>query len=122
MNLNHYETIFIINPVLSDQQVKDTITGVKRTIESFDGQIYHEEEWGIRKLAYPIKHKTTGYYQLFEFRGPPTIVAKIEIAMKRDESILRFLTVSLEKHALEFNERRRKGEFNKTKEKEEAQS
>ena len=115
MNLKHYEIILILNPVLSKEQLDEVIKSFKEKITSLEGEIEHEENWGVKNLAYPINHKTKGYYQLFELKGPGTIVDKIEITFKRDERVMRFLTVSLDKHGIEFNERRRRGEFNKPK-------
>ncbi|MEQ8882140.1 MAG: 30S ribosomal protein S6, partial [Cyclobacteriaceae bacterium] len=76
-----------------------------------------------KKLAYPIQHKTTGFYHLFEFEAEPSLIQKLETEYRRDEKVMRFLTTVLDKHAIVYNERRRKGEFNKPKaEKEEVTS
>jgi small subunit ribosomal protein S6 len=114
MALKHYETVFILTPVLPENQAKDAVEKFKEVIKSqTDADLYHEENWGIRKLAYPIQHKSTGYYTLFEFKGNPDIVAALETAFRRDERVLRFMTISLDKYALEYNEKRRRGAFNK---------
>lgn len=113
MTLKNYETVFILTPVLSDSQMKDTVEKFKQLLKDNGAQIVNEENWGLRKLAYPIQHKTTGFYQLFEFKAPSTIVNTLEIEIRRDERIMRFLTTVLDKHALEYNIKRRKGEFNK---------
>jgi small subunit ribosomal protein S6 len=76
----------------------------------------NEENWGLRKLAYPIDHKTTGFYQLFEFSAPGELISKLETEFRRDEKVMRFLTISLDKHALAYNEKRRSGAFKKKKE------
>ena len=70
-------------------------------------EIVFEHNWGMRKLAYPIQKKTTGFYYLIEFRAEGDVIAKLETAYKRDERLLRFLTVSLDKHAIAYNEKRR---------------
>ena len=70
-------------------------------------EIVFENNWGMRKLAYPIQKKTTGFYYLIEFRAEGEVIAKLETAYKRDERLLRFLTVSLDKHAIAYNEKRR---------------
>jgi small subunit ribosomal protein S6 len=119
--LKDYETVFILTPVLSEAQMKDAVAKFKQVLVDQKAEIINEENWGLRKLAYPIQHKSTGFYQLFEFRATPEIVDVLETEYRRDEKIMRFLTVGLDKHAVVYNERRRKGEFNKksTEEKEE---
>jgi len=111
-----YETVFILTPVLSESQMKDTVDKLKTNLADNQAELINEENWGLRKLAYPIQHKTTGFYHLIEFNAEPTAVEAFELACRRDEKVMRFLTVSLDKHALEYNEKRRKGEFNKKKE------
>jgi small subunit ribosomal protein S6 len=113
MTLNNYETVFILTPVLSDSQMKDTVEKFKQVLLDNGAQIVNEENWGLKKLAYPIQHKTTGFYNLIEYKAPSTIVNSLEIEFKRDERIMRFLTVALDKHAVEYNIKRKKGEFNK---------
>lgn len=108
-----YETVFILTPVLSEAQMKDTVENLKNVLTEGGAELTNEENWGLKKLAYPIQHKTTGFFNLFEFNSDPKAVAAFEVACRRDEKVMRFLTVSLDKHALEYNEKRRKGEFNK---------
>ncbi|MDR0874237.1 MAG: 30S ribosomal protein S6 [Prevotellaceae bacterium] len=105
--LNHYETVFILTPVLSDAQMKEAVTKFKEFLESEGAQVVHEENWGLRKLAYPIQKKTTGFYQLFQFDAEPTLISKLEINFRRDERIIRFLTFRLDKYAYEYAEKRR---------------
>jgi small subunit ribosomal protein S6 len=111
-----YETVFILTPVLSETQMKDTVDKLKKILTDNQAELINEENWGLRKLAYPIQHKTTGFYHLVEFNSEPDAVDALEVACRRDEKVMRFLTVSLDKHALEYNEKRRKGAFNKKKE------
>ena len=111
-----YETVFILTPVLSEAQMKDAVEKFKKVLKDNKSKIINEENWGLRKLAYPIQHKSTGFYQLLEYQAEPSTIAKLETEFKRDEKIMRFLTVRLDKHAVVYNERRRKGEFNKKKE------
>ena len=118
--MKNYETVFILTPVLSEAQMKDTVGKFKKVLTSGGAEIINEENWGLRKLAYPIQHKTTGFYQLFEFRAEPTIISKLETEYRRDEAVMRFLTTTLDKHAVVYNERRKKGEFNKKENKKEA--
>ena len=114
-----YEAVFILTPVLSDAQMKDAVAKFKKVLTDGKAEIINEENWGLRKLAYPIQHKTTGFYQLFEFRTDPTVISKLETEFKRDEKVMRFLTVGLDKYAVIYNGRRKNGEFNKKKEEKE---
>ena len=105
--MNQYETVFILTPVLSDAQMKEAVEKFKGILTSEGAEIVNEENWGLKKLAYPIQKKTTGYYYLIEFKAEGSVIATLETAYKRDERLLRFLTVSLDKHAIAYNEKRR---------------
>ena len=118
MELKNYETVFIITPVLSETQMKDTVEKFRKVLLDNEAEIVHEEDWGLKKLAYEINHKSSGFYYLVQFKALPTLVNTLEVEYRRDEKIMRFLTVALDKFAVEFNEKRRKGEFNKKEEKE----
>ena len=106
--MNHYETVFILTPVLSEAQMKEAVEKFKTVLTNAGAAILNEENWGLRKLAYPIEKKSTGFYQLFEFTAEPTVIANLETQFRRDERILRFLTVKMEKYAIEYAEKRRK--------------
>ncbi len=106
--LNHYETVFIATPVLSENQMKEAVHKFKKVITDNGGEIVHEENWGLKKLAYPIQKKSTGFYYLVEFEGPGDLVEKLEIQYRRDERIIRFLTFRMEKYAVEYAEKKRK--------------
>lgn len=112
--LKSYETVFILNPVLPEPQVKDTVEKFKKVLTSNGGTITNEENWGLKTLAYPIKNKKSGYYTLLEFDAPSELIKTFEIEFVRDENVLRFLTTVLDKHALEYNEKRKKGAFKKS--------
>ena len=108
--MKNYETVFILTPVLSEVQMKDAVDKFKRVLqESVGAEIIHEENWGLRKLAYPIQHKSNGFYYLIEFLADPEKVSTLEVEYRRDEKIIRFLTTVLDKYAIDYNERRRKG-------------
>ena len=113
MELHYYETVFILTPVLSDQQMKDAVDKFKKVLIDHKASITNEESWGLRKLAYPIQHKSTGFYHLIEFTADSKTVSALEVEYRRDEKVMRYLTVSLDKHAVAYNEKRKKGEFNK---------
>ncbi|GAB4322134.1 MAG: 30S ribosomal protein S6 [Bacteroidales bacterium] len=106
--VNQYETVFIMTPVLSEDQMKEAVKKFKDFLLERGAEIVHEENWGMRKLAYPIQKKSTGFYHLFEFKAEGSVIRDFEIAFKRDERILRFLTVKLDKHGIAYNEKRRK--------------
>ncbi len=105
--LNQYETVFIMTPVLSEEQMKETVEKYQKFLISKQAEIVHENNWGLRKLAYPIQKKSTGFYHLIEFKSEPEMIREWEVIFKRDERILRFLTVALEKHAIAYNEKKR---------------
>lgn len=105
--VNQYETVFILTPVLSDEQMKETVKKYTDFLQSKGAEIIYTNNWGMRKLAYPIKKKTTGFYYLIEFKAEGDVIASLETAYKRDERLLRFLTVSLDKYAIAYNEKKR---------------
>lgn len=105
--MNQYETVFIANPVLSAIQMKEAATKFHDLIASNQGEIIHEEDWGLKKLAYTIQKKTTGFYYLIEFKANPEFILKLETEYRRDERIMRFLTTKLDKHAIEYNTKKR---------------
>ena len=106
--LNQYETVFIMTPVLSEEQMKETVKKFKDYLINKGAEIVFEDNWGMRKLAYPIQKKSTGFYYLLEFKAEGSIIRDMEVAFKRDERIMRFLTVKLDKHAIAYNEKKRK--------------
>ena len=105
--MNHYETVFILNPVLSDEQIKETVKKYEDLLTENGAKMVSKEDWGLKKLAYPIQHKKSGFYHLFEFTVPGETIDKLEVLFRRDERIMRYLTVSLDKHAISWAERRR---------------
>ncbi len=102
-----YETVFILTPVLSDVQMKEAVEKFSKVLTDNGSTIVNTEEWGMRKLAYPIDKKSTGFYALVEFEGDPTIVKKLETAFRRDERVLRFLVFRQDKYAAEYAAKRR---------------
>ncbi|MBN2173482.1 MAG: 30S ribosomal protein S6, partial [Bacteroidales bacterium] len=114
---NQYETVFIMTPVLSEEQMKETVKKFRDYLTDKGAEIVFEDNWGMRKLSYPIQKKSTGFYHLVEFKAEGDIIRDYEVAFKRDERILRFLTVKLDKHAVAYNEKKRK----KAKEKQAAE-
>ena len=114
--MNQYETVFILTPVLSDEQMKETAAKFKKVLTDKGAEIINEEAWGLKKMAYAIQKKSTGFYCLIEFKAEPSVIKKLETAYRRDEKVIRFMTVKLDKYAVEYAEKRR----NKLGKKEEA--
>ena len=102
-----YETVFIATPVLSEAQMKEAVAKYTSLITNNGGEIVYEENWGLKQLAYPIEHKTSGFYYLIEFKADPQFVATLETQYHRDERIIRYITVALDKHAVAYAEHRR---------------
>ncbi len=112
--LNHYETVFIMTPVLSEAQMKEAVEKFTTILTDAGSEIVNSENWGLKKLAYPIKKKSTGFYHLIQFQADPETIDKLELQYRRDERIIRFLTFKLDKHAIAYAEKR----INKNKNKE----
>lgn len=105
--MNSYEAVFILTPVLSEDQAKEAVQKFESEITSWGGKIKHSESWGLRKLAYPIQKKSTGFYFLTEFEAEASIIADFELMLKRDERVMRFLTIKMDKDHLEYAAKRR---------------
>ena len=112
--MNHYETVFILNPVLSDEQTKEAVSKFSDHLTSNGAEIVASESWGLKKLAYPIQKKKSGFYFLVEFKGEATLTSTLEVILKRDERVMRFLTVALDKDAMAYAAKRR-DKLNKSK-------
>ena len=105
--MNQYETVFILTPVLSDDQMKEAVEKFKGILTSNGAEIINEELWGLKKLAYPIQKKSTGFYVLVEFKAEPTVIKTLEVNYRRDERIIRYITIKNEKYAAQHAEKRR---------------
>ena len=105
--MNQYETVFILTPVLSDEQMKETAGKFKKVLTDNGAEILSEEAWGLKKMAYAIQKKSTGFYCLIEFKAEPEVIKTLETAYRRDEKVIRFQTVKLDKYAVEYAEKRR---------------
>ena len=105
--MKQYETVFIATPVLSEAQMKEAVAKYVNLIKSNGGEIVYEEDWGLKQLAYPIQHKTSGFYYLIEFKADPQFINTLEVQYHRDERIIRYITVALDKHAVAYAEHRR---------------
>ena len=114
--MNQYETVFILTPVLSDVQMKEAVEKFKGILVAEGAEIINEENWGMKKLAYPIEKKSTGFYQLLEFKAEPTVIDKLELNFRRDERVIRYITVKLDKYAAEYAAKRKSVKQTKTQE------
>ena len=114
--MNNYETVFIVTPVLSEAQVQEVADKFQGVITENGGQIVNREDWGLKKLAYPIQKKTTGFYFLIEFAAEGDIINKLETQYRRDERVIRFLTFKQDKFAAEYAAKRRAKLANKQEE------
>ena len=108
--MRHYESVFILNPALSEDQVKDAIKKYEKFLKDNGCKIIDVENWGLKKLAYSIQKKLSGFYALIDFQydSEVNVIDLYETELKRDERIMRFLTVSLDKDAIAWAEKRRK--------------
>ncbi|MFA8450480.1 MAG: 30S ribosomal protein S6 [Bacteroidales bacterium] len=106
--VRQYETVFITTPVLSEEQMKEAVTKFKSILSENGAEVVFEDNWGLKKLAYPIQKKSTGFYYLLEFKAEGDTIDKLEVEYRRDERVIRFLTVSLDKHAIAYNEKKRR--------------
>jgi len=114
--MNQYETVFILTPVLSDDQMKETVAKFRTLLTDKGAEIVNEETWGLKKLAYAIQKKSTGFYCRMELKAEPEVIKTLETGYRRDEKVLRYMTVKLDKYAAQYAEKRR----NKFAKKEEA--
>ena len=106
--MNHYETVFILNPVLSEDQIKEAVKEFAAIITDKGGKFVNQEDWGLKKLAYPIQNKKSGFYHLFEYTVDGAAINPLEVEFRRDERVMRYLTVKLDKHAIAWAEKRAK--------------
>ena len=105
--MNQYEAVFILNPVLSEEQIKETVKKFEDFLTSKGGEMIAKEDWGLKKFAYPIENKKSGFYHLFDFKVAGEVITPFEVEFRRDERIMRYLTVKLDKHAEAWAEKRR---------------
>lgn len=115
--MKQYEVTFIVDPVLSDDEIKSAAKNYTDLVVTEGGKVVHLDEMGLRQLAYPINKRNTGVYFSLEFQSNAgEFIPKMELALKRDERILRFLTVGLDKYGVKYNDDKRNGKIGKRKE------
>lgn len=104
--MNRYESTIVLTPILSEEDVKKKLNHYKDFLSENGATNIKDEHWGLKKLAYSIDKKSTGFYHIFDFEAQGDLIGKIELQLKRDESVLRFLTVKLDKYAVEWADKR----------------
>ena len=97
--MDRYETVVSLTPVLADEQMKETVAKFKKLLTDNGAEIVNEEAWGLQKMAYSIQKKSTGFYCLLEFKAQPTIIKALEAGYRRDEKVIRYITVKLDKYS-----------------------
>jgi len=107
--MNNYELMVIFTPVLSEDDYKAAQKKYASFLKENGGEVVHENPWGLRSLAYPINKKTTGLYWVLEYNAPSDFNEKLKIQILRDETVLRFMGTKLDKYAVEYNIKKRRG-------------
>ena len=114
--LKQYETVVIFSPLLSEDELKTAINGYTKWLKKQKAELVHQENWGLKQLAYPIANKHSAYYFVLEYKADNEMVANFEVELVRDnDRVLRFLTVLLDKYALKYNDDKRAGLVGKSK-------
>ena len=108
--MRNYEVNLIVDPVLSNDEIQSTSQNYVEHLKNEGCEIVHVDEMGLRQLAYTIRKRNSGVYYSIEFQvGEQEIIDKLELALRRDERIIRFLTVKLDKYGVKYNDDKRKG-------------
>lgn len=115
--MRQYETTFIINPTLSGDEIKQTAQMYVDFLKQEGGEIVHVEDMGVKQLAYPIQKRSSGAYYFVEYKAPSgDVINKMELAFRRDDNVLRYLTIKVDKHRAQYNVDKRAGRFDKKEE------
>ncbi len=101
MRTRTYESVAIINAALEDEQIEVTISRILETITSHGGELLDVDKWGRKRLAYPIQKSKSGYYLVLRFNAPTESIAALERNYRLDETVIRYLTITLDKFAIE---------------------
>ena len=105
MKTNAYESAVMINAALDDDQIEVEVSRLQENIINFGGEIIEVDKVGRKRLAYIVNKSKIGYYAIFRFNAPSNIVAKLERSYSLNDNVLRFLTILLDKDALEYFEK-----------------
>ena len=112
--MHNYELMVIFTPVLSEEEYKAAHKKYTAFVTENDGEVVHENAWGLKSLAYPIQKKTTGLYWVMEYKAPSIFNEKLKIQLLRDESALRHMFTALDKYAVEYNLKKSSGVKSRT--------
>jgi small subunit ribosomal protein S6 len=107
--MNNYELMVIFTPILSEEDYKAAQRKFTDLVTENGGEIVSENPWGLKSLAYPVQKKTTGLYWVTEFRSSSDFNEKLKIQLLRDDNVMRHMVTKLDKHAIEYNARKRSG-------------
>ncbi len=107
--MNNYELMVIFTPVLSEEEFKSVQKKYTDYISANGGSIVHSNPWGLKSLAYPVQKKTTGIYWVLEYTGPSSLNEGLKIQMLRDEQVMRQMVTKLDKYAVEYNSKKKRG-------------
>ena len=119
--MRQYEVTFIVDPVLPNDQIESTAKNYSEHLKKQNCQIVHVDHMGLRQLAYPISKRTSGVYFSIEFQSDSLdVIDNLELALRRDERVIRFLTVKLDKYGVKYNDDKRNGRIGTRKKQEEA--
>jgi small subunit ribosomal protein S6 len=114
--MRHYEVTFIVDPVLSGDEVKSTAQHIHDELKQHGATVVSMDETGLRQLAYPIKKRASGVYYTIEFSClEANFIGKFELNLQRNEKLLRFLTVKLDKYGVKYNDDKRNGRIGSRK-------
>ncbi len=113
--MTNYETVTIFTPVLTESEMQERTTALVDFLKENGAEITHIDSWGMKKLAYPIQKKTTGFYFIIEYQAPGDIIKKLDVRFKRDTDVLRALNVKLDKWGVQYLDMKRKGLIGKKK-------
>ncbi len=105
--MNDYEIMVIYTPILNEDGFKKEVADLESFIKSEGGEVVFSNPWGLKQLSYPIQKKTTGIYLVLEFKQDPAAIEKMKIMLNRDENIMRYMITVLDKHAVEYNAKKR---------------
>jgi small subunit ribosomal protein S6 len=97
-NMNCYETLFVVKPTLTEEEIAATITKVKDVLAKEGAELVATDDMGMRKLAYPVEKNDRGYYTVLFYKGAGTIISELERNLKINEDIIKFLTVKYSKN------------------------
>ena len=107
--MQHYELMVIFTPVLSEEEYRAAQKKYTSFVTENGGEVVHDNPWGLKSLAYPIRKKTTGLYWVMEYTAPSIFNEKLKIQLLRDESVIRHMFTALDKYAVEYNNKKRSG-------------